>query len=61
MNQGLYYYVAIGTDQDDYHFLHRKGCKPMPDKEEVIFIDTLYNLSQALFIARINLRKLSPV
>ena len=60
MNKGLYYYVTIGTDQDNYHFLHRKGCKRMPDKEEVIFIGTLYNLSQALSIARINFKKVKP-
>jgi len=60
MNKGLYYYVTIGTDQENYHFLHRKGCKRMPDKEEVIFIGTLYNLSQALSIARINFKKVKP-
>ena len=60
MNKGLYYYVTIGTDQENYHFLHRKGCKRMPDKDEIIFIGTLYNLSQALSIARINFKKVKP-
>lgn len=60
MNKGLYYYVTISTDQDNYHFLHRKGCKRLPDKDELIFIGTLYNLSQALSIARINFKKVKP-
>lgn len=60
MNKGLYYYVTISTDQDNYHALHRQGCRRMPDKEDVIFIGTLYNLSQALSIARINFKKVKP-
>lgn len=60
MNKGLYYYVTINTDPANYHFLHRKGCKRMPDKDDVIFIGTLYNLSQALSIARINFKKVKP-
>ncbi len=60
MNKGLYYYVTISTDPDNYHFLHRKGCKRLPGKDELIFIGTLYNLSQALSIARINFKKVKP-
>lgn len=60
MNKGLYYYVTVGTDQNKYHLLHRKGCTHMPDKEALIFIGTLYNLSQALSSARINFKKVNP-
>ncbi|EIB99246.1 MULTISPECIES: hypothetical protein [Pantoea] len=60
MSKGLYYYVTITTDQENYHFLHRQGCRRMPGKEQMIFIGTLYNLSQALSIARINFKKVKP-
>ena len=52
MNKGHYYYVTIGTDQEGYHLLHRKECKRMPLKEDMVFIGTLYNLNQALATAR---------
>ncbi|OQP35703.1 MULTISPECIES: hypothetical protein [Pantoea] len=60
MNKGIYYYVTISTDQENYHYLHRKECKRMPDKNDMVFIGTLYNLNQALSIARINFKKVKP-
>ena len=47
MNKGIYYYVTISTDQEGYHLLHRKECKRLPVKEDMVFIGTLYNLNQA--------------
>ncbi|MBA2814861.1 hypothetical protein [Candidatus Pantoea persica] len=57
MNKGIYYYVNISTDQENYHYLHCKECKRMPNKNDMVFIGTLYNLNQALSIARINFKK----
>ncbi|QDY41604.1 hypothetical protein [Candidatus Pantoea soli] len=60
MNKGIYFYVTISTDPEGYHLLHRKECKRLPVKEDMVFIGTLYNLNQALSTARINFKKVKP-
>lgn len=60
MSKGTYYYLTVSTDQENYHYLHRKLCKRIPAKEDPIFIGTLYTLNQALSVARINFKKVKP-
>ena len=60
MTNGIYFYVNTAPDDNGYHYLHRQGCKHMPDKKDALFIGTLYTLNQGLTIARMSFKKVKP-
>ncbi|WLS79642.1 hypothetical protein Q3V30_03775 [Erwinia pyri] len=52
-----YYYVTQRPDKMDFYMLHRAGCPAMPAKETLLFIGSLYDVSQALTVAQMRVGK----